>query len=122
VAERADRAAALLPAQRRRLGRRALAGHGDLPRALDDGRLGALRPYLISTKTQRPRDANALVAAAHEFLGRPTLTDATLTALRRFATNSLADANANWKRSQYPSLIENALRHLIAVSPDYQTC
>jgi uncharacterized protein (DUF1800 family) len=82
----------------------------------------ALRPYNISTKTQRPRDADALVAAAHAFLGRPTLTHATHTALHRFAVAALADADANWKRSQYPSLIENALRHLIAASPDYQTC
>ena len=63
-----------------------------------------------------------LVAAAHAFLGKPTLTDSTQSALRHFAAAALADANASWKKSQYPSLIENALRQLIAVSPDYQTC
>ena len=26
-----------------------------------------------------------------------------------------------WKLKQYPALIENALRHLIAISPDLQT-
>jgi uncharacterized protein (DUF1800 family) len=82
----------------------------------------ALRPYNVSTKTQRPRDAKVLVASAHEFLGRPTLTDGTVVALRRFAATALGDADANWKRSQYPSLIENALRQLIVSSPDYQTC
>jgi uncharacterized protein (DUF1800 family) len=82
----------------------------------------ALRPYTISTKTQRPRDADALVAAAHEFLGRPTLTDSTHASLRRFAGAALKTANATWKKNQYPSLIENALRQLIASSPDFQTC
>jgi hypothetical protein len=42
--------------------------------------------------------------------------------LRRFAAAGLNAANANWKKNQYPSLIENALRQLIASSPDYQTC
>jgi uncharacterized protein (DUF1800 family) len=81
----------------------------------------ALRPYTIPTKKQRPRDADRLVGAAHAFLGRPTLTAATHAALRHFAAASLEDANASWKKEQYPSLIENALRQLIAVSPDYQT-
>jgi uncharacterized protein (DUF1800 family) len=81
----------------------------------------ALRPYSISTKTQRPRDAEQLVAAAHEFLGSPTLTDPTRASLRHFATAALNDANATWKKNQYPALIENALRQLIASSPDYQT-
>ena len=64
----------------------------------------------------------SLLTAAHEFLGKPTLTDSTHSALRHFAVAALDDANATWKKNQYPSLIENALRQLIAVSPDYQTC
>jgi uncharacterized protein (DUF1800 family) len=82
----------------------------------------ALRPYVISTKTQRPRDAAALVSAAHEFLGSPTLSESTRDALHRFASSSLADATSTWKKNQYPALIENALRQLIASSPDFQTC
>jgi uncharacterized protein (DUF1800 family) len=82
----------------------------------------ALRPYVIATKTQRPRDADALVTAAHDFLGKPTLTDSTRAALRHFAAAALNDADATWKKNQYPALIENALRQLIASSPDYQTC
>ena len=29
--------------------------------------------------------------------------------------------NAKWKQTSYPVLVENALRQLIAVSPDLQT-
>jgi len=43
-------------------------------------------------------------------------------ALLHFAQASLHDARGQkWKQAQYPVLIENALRHLIAVSPDVQT-
>jgi hypothetical protein len=39
-----------------------------------------------------------------------------------FANAALKDARSQqWKLKQYPVLIENALRHLIAVSPDVQT-
>jgi uncharacterized protein (DUF1800 family) len=82
----------------------------------------ALRPFNLSTKNQRPRNPDALVASAHRFVGRPTLTPGTDAALKRFAKAALSDANASWKRDQYPSLIENALRQLIVSSPDYQTC
>jgi uncharacterized protein (DUF1800 family) len=82
----------------------------------------ALRPYVIPTKKQRPADADALVGAALDFFGRPSLSSSTHAALHRFARAALRDANAGWKKSQYPSLIENALRQLIASSPDYQTC
>jgi len=34
----------------------------------------------------------------------------------------MADANASWKRRSYPVLITNALRQLVATSPDFQTC
>jgi hypothetical protein len=41
--------------------------------------------------------------------------------LKTFATHAIGDADRKWKKEQYPPLIENALRHLIAVSPDMQT-
>ena len=31
-------------------------------------------------------------------------------------------ANRNWKRQSYPALRQNALRTLVATSPDFQTC
>jgi hypothetical protein len=33
----------------------------------------------------------------------------------------MGDARQSWKRKSYPVLVENALRQLIAVSPDLQT-
>ena len=40
-------------------------------------------------------------------------------ALRR--ARAMATANERWERDTYPVLIENALRMLVAVSPDYLT-
>jgi hypothetical protein len=34
----------------------------------------------------------------------------------------MGDATARWKKEQYPPLIENALRQLLATAPDLQTC
>jgi uncharacterized protein (DUF1800 family) len=79
-----------------------------------------LRPAALRPSTPAPFDADALVKRALAYWGQPPLTPATRRALHTFATRALADANANWKRTQYPPLIENALRHLIAVSPDLQ--
>jgi hypothetical protein len=69
-----------------------------------------------------PFDAAKLVARAVTFWGSPTLSSPTRAALRDFADRALATADADWKRASYPVLIQNALRQLIAVSPDYQTC
>jgi uncharacterized protein (DUF1800 family) len=80
-----------------------------------------LRPVALKTSSRAPADADALVKRALAFWGSPDLTDATRRSLHAFAARSLADANQNWKKTQYPPLIENALRHLIAVSPDLQT-
>ena len=39
-----------------------------------------------------------------------------------FARAALADAGKDtWKQQQYPVLVENALRQLIAISPELQT-
>ncbi len=82
----------------------------------------ALRPYNVSTNKQLPRDATELARRAHAILGNPSLSGPTEAALKRFANAALDDADSNWKKKQYPALIENALRQLIACSPDYQTC
>ena len=39
----------------------------------------------------------------------------------RFATKAMGDANQSWKKTSYRFLTANALRQLIAVSPDLQT-
>ena len=81
-------------------------------------------PYALETENwsgKLPVNADKLVARALSFWGNPTITRGSRTALHRFAQNALSDADANWKRDDYPVLIVNALRMLVAVSPDYQT-
>jgi uncharacterized protein (DUF1800 family) len=73
-------------------------------------------------KDTQPFDAAALVDNAVAFWGHPPLASSTRAALLGFAQNALADArSASWKRKQYAVMAQNALRHLIAVSPDLQT-
>ena len=67
-------------------------------------------------------DADKLVERALAFWGNPTVTDATRRSLNGFAKGALGTAKSTWKQQQYPVLTENALRHLIAASPDLQTC
>jgi len=67
-------------------------------------------------------DAGALVKQALAFWRNPDLSPGTSYALNHFAGIALKDAHGqDWKLKQYPVLIENALRQLIAVSPDVQT-
>jgi uncharacterized protein (DUF1800 family) len=73
-------------------------------------------------KAKLPDNASKLLVRAESFLGRPELTAQTHAELKRFAHRALADADAKWKKEQYPALIENALRQLMASSPDLQTC
>ncbi len=42
-------------------------------------------------------------------------------ALQQFTHNALGDAKSEkWKQQQYPPMVLNALRHLIATSPEFQ--
>jgi uncharacterized protein (DUF1800 family) len=81
-----------------------------------------LRPAVLKTSEKAPYNADELLERALAFWGKPALSPRTKRALRAFAVRALADADRNWKKTQYPPLVENALRHLIAVSPDLQTC
>jgi Protein of unknown function (DUF1800) len=85
----------------------------------------ALRPFALDATANAgklPGDAKALLDQAVAFWGNPPLNDGTRKALLDFANASLGDAaRTSWKRKQYPVLIQNALRHLIAVSPDFLT-
>ncbi len=82
-----------------------------------------LRPYAIDPASgSQPYDPQALLDSAVAFWNAPALSDATTGALLAFAQNALADAGkSSWKRKQYPVMAQNALRHLIAVSPELQT-
>jgi len=82
-----------------------------------------LRPYVLDPgKAAQPFDAAKLVDGALAFWRKPALTQSTRAALFAFAQNALSDAkSASWKHKQYAVMTQNALRHLIAVSPDFQT-
>ena len=82
-----------------------------------------LRPYALDPdKASQPFDAQALLDGALDFWNKPALSDQTRAALLSFAQSSLSDAGrTSWKRRPYAVMTQNALRHLIAVSPDMQS-
>ena len=80
-----------------------------------------LRPAVLETSKKGPLDPEKLVERALAFWGTPPITSTTHRALKTFAARAVGDADQRWKKAQYPALIENALRHLIAISPDLQT-
>jgi uncharacterized protein (DUF1800 family) len=83
----------------------------------------ALSAYTASEKKGRtvPNDADAIVAGALRMLGDPTVRPATRKAVTAFARASLRGAT-DWKARSYPPLVANAVRQLLAVSPDLMTC
>ena len=76
---------------------------------------------LDPSKAWQPYDAQALVDGALAFWNEPSLTDTTKAALLQFAQAALGDVGrSTWKKLQYPVMTTNALRHLVAVSPEMQ--
>jgi uncharacterized protein (DUF1800 family) len=61
------------------------------------------------------------LAAAQAFWADPPLTGETNSALLDFATSCLPALMANWEQHVYRAMRQNALRQLIASSPDLQT-
>jgi uncharacterized protein (DUF1800 family) len=83
----------------------------------------AIRPHVLdSGKAKLPYNATKLLNRAEAFLGEPSLTAHTHSELKHFAKRALSDAHSSWKKEQYPALVENAIRQLLASSPDLQTC
>jgi uncharacterized protein (DUF1800 family) len=68
-----------------------------------------------------PNDPEAILAGALAVLGNPTIRPETHSELLAFARSSLQGATG-WKADAYPPLVANAVRQLLAVSPDLQTC
>jgi uncharacterized protein (DUF1800 family) len=64
--------------------------------------------------------AEAAVAAARAWCGDPDLTPECVASLTTFAGAALQGA-AGWQLETYRGLRQNALRHLILASPDFQT-
>ena len=76
----------------------------------------SIRRMLMSPTTRR----NSSIAPASSGATRALEGD-TRHALHTFARRALADARGeSWKREQYPVMVQNALRQLIAVSPEMQ--
>jgi uncharacterized protein (DUF1800 family) len=70
----------------------------------------------------KTEDAETAVTRAIDFLNNPTVTPATRDALVTFAAGCLPATMASWEQAPYRAMRQNALRQLIATSPDYQTC
>jgi uncharacterized protein (DUF1800 family) len=83
----------------------------------------ATQPFSLTDKqaASLPAEPEALVEAAIAFWGSPTVRPETRVALTAFAARALGDADARWKKTSYRFLTANALRQLVAVSPDFQT-
>ncbi|MEA2493633.1 MAG: hypothetical protein QOJ29_1544 [Thermoleophilaceae bacterium] len=62
------------------------------------------------------------VDAAIQFWGNPSISETTRKALEKFAADAGAMADKKWKIGSYGVLRQNALRILVATSPDLQTC
>jgi uncharacterized protein (DUF1800 family) len=79
------------------------------------------RQALDPGHAHQPYDAKKLLDHACRFWHNPPLGRDTHHALHTFAHRALTDAKgADWKREQYPVMVQNALRQLIAVSPELQ--
>ena len=65
-------------------------------------------------------DAVTAVSRALVFTGGPTLSTETRNALASFAGSCLPGAMASWQQSPYRAMRQNALRHLILTSSDWQ--
>ena len=59
---------------------------------------------------------------ALEYWGNPLVTQATRAELEGFAGRVEGLIDRQWKQSQFRVLRQNALRMLVAGSPDLQTC
>ena len=70
-----------------------------------------------------PNEApNAAVNKALKFWGNPSISAQTRKGLLRYAQSVDAAATEDWQRSTFRALRQNALRMLIATSPEMQTC
>jgi uncharacterized protein (DUF1800 family) len=84
--------------------------------------LGDKKRQLDPGKAKEAATAEQVYARALKFWNDPPLSAGTEYQLKAFAKRAIADAgNADWKQKQYPVMVEQALRQLIAVSPDLQT-
>lgn len=86
----------------------------------------AMKAHWIAGRPMQEYDptetADQAVAAARAFWGDPVLSAETLKQLREFADTCLPMGMVAWEERQYRASRQNALRQLIAASPDHQVC
>ena len=117
------RPAALLSAERLGLERRPLARHLEVPRPLAD-RERALKKHAFNAEHASPATAAERPASSSTGapLGGPRVTDHTRALALAYAEKTMAAAIADDDRQRtFPLMTYNALRHLVAVSPEMQT-
>jgi uncharacterized protein (DUF1800 family) len=68
-----------------------------------------------------PTSPAELVSAAIAFWGSPAISSTVRTGLEKYAADTLATATERWEKTVTPVLALNALRMLVATSPDYLT-
>jgi uncharacterized protein (DUF1800 family) len=93
------------------------------------GRFNLTSQMIVSKQVLQPGKTKPVVNArkmteqAIAYWGSPTLSKATVAALRSYAQSAGFDsASATWEAEQYPVVALNALRALVVASPDYQAC
>ena len=74
------------------------------------------------TTTTPPRPRSRPWHRARLFWNDPPLSSEAVTSLTAFAQSCLPASMATWQQHQYRGLRQNALRQLIASSPDLQVC
>jgi uncharacterized protein (DUF1800 family) len=84
-----------------------------------DGETGTVDPKQPYPAGEDPETA---VARAIDFLSNPSVPAGTRAALVSFAGSCLPAKMASWQQSPYRAIRQNALRQLLATSPDLQVC
>jgi uncharacterized protein (DUF1800 family) len=79
----------------------------------------ALDPEVPYDEREGP---NAAVRGALRYWGNPTISSSTRKALVRYASAVQSVATEDWQQSPYRAIRQNALRMMVATSPDFQTC
>ena len=78
------------------------------------------RYVMVDNTYSNTETAAQALSAAIAFLGNPPLTAETQAALQSFATAAIPGTAASWEQGTLRAQRQNALRHLIANSPDVQ--
>ena len=81
-------------------------------------------PEALDPEAEYPENetASAAVRKALRFWGNPPVANATRKGLQNYAGAVEQAATEDWQQSAYRAIRQNALRLLIATSPDLQTC